>query len=251
MSTLAQASTWWGRNVRLMLRNPAGVGGAVMTPAVFLLCFTALFDRILAAQGLDAGQRLPPAVLVQGLMAAGTGAGVLAAIDARTGMVARSRALPVSRASVFLGRLGADALRFLLTTAALLLVGALLGFGFHGGALDVVAFVALALLFGTAYATACIWLGFATRDEEIVMSILALPFLLLFMLSSGIVPAERFPDWIEPLIRESPISRTIEALRALAEGGDVAATLPVAVAWLVGLTALGGAGAVRAYGRTS
>jgi ABC-2 type transport system permease protein len=71
-----------------------------------------------------------------------------------------------------------------------------------------------------------------------------LPQLIFGLLSVGIQPAENFPDWIEPIVRNQPISQFIYAMRAL--GGDTtpavgAVTWSVvgpSVAWLVGVTIL-------------
>jgi ABC-2 type transport system permease protein len=56
------------------------------------------------------------------------------------------------------------------------------------------------------------------------------PQLIFGLLSAGIQPAERFPHWIQPVVRNQPVSQFVYALRALA--GD---TTPAAgsVTWSV------------------
>ena len=66
---------------------------------------------------------------------------------------------------------------------------------------------------------------------------LMIPQLLLVMCSTGLVPANAFPGWIEPVVRNQPVSVFAEAMRALSTGADVQ-TGPV-VGWSVGLLAVG------------
>ena len=68
------------------------------------------------------------------------------------------------------------------------------------------------------------------------------------MLSAGFAPIENFPDWLEPIVRNQPVTVTIDALRALAGDGDISSTVPVALAWTVGLAVLFAAVGVRVIG---
>ena len=43
-----------------------------------------------------------------------------------------------------------------------------------------------------------------------------LPQLIFGLLSVGIQPADQFPEWIQPIVRNQPISQCVYALRALA-----------------------------------
>ena len=57
------------------------------------------------------------------------------------------------------------------------------------------------------------------------------PQLIFGLLSVGIQPAERFPDWIQPIVRNQPISQFVYALRALA--GDTTDCGSCADVWSV------------------
>ena len=61
------------------------------------------------------------------------------------------------------------------------------------------------------------------------------PYLPVLMLSSAFVPADRFPDWLEPVVQASPITKVVDALRALSGGGPTATVLPAALVWCIGL----------------
>jgi ABC-2 type transport system permease protein len=67
------------------------------------------------------------------------------------------------------------------------------------------------------------------------------PQLIFGLLSVGVQPADQFPEWIQPIVRDQPISQWVNALRALAgdttdAAGDVTwATMGPALWWLLGL----------------
>ncbi len=71
-----------------------------------------------------------------------------------------------------------------------------------------------------------------------------LPQLIFGLLSVGVQPVQQFPGWIQPFVRDQPMSQFVYALRALA-GDSTPATGAVswsvigpALAWAVGLIAI-------------
>lgn len=84
-------------------------------------------------------------------------------------------------------------------------------------------------------------IGLLAGSPAATSQVLALPVLVLGMLSSGFMPAERFPQWIAPFVRHQPISRFAEAMRAFNDGTATAAVIAPAVWWCAGLLVLGAA----------
>ena len=66
-------------------------------------------------------------------------------------------------------------------------------------------------------------IGAANKNPEATMPILLVPQLVLGWLSVGLQPVERFPQWIQPFVRDQPISQFVCALRALAGDSTPAA----------------------------
>uniref|UniRef100_UPI0028AB64D3 ABC transporter permease n=1 Tax=Mycolicibacterium sp. TaxID=2320850 RepID=UPI0028AB64D3 len=101
-------------------------------------------------------------------------------------------------------------------------------------------FVLLALLIGASLALAGDLIGAATRNPEATAPLLLVPQVTLGLASVGLQPTERFPDWIQPFVRNQPLSQFLNALRALA-GDSTAAAPPVtwsvigpSLLWLAG-----------------
>ena len=68
-----------------------------------------------------------------------------------------------------------------------------------------------------------------------------LPQLIFGLLSVGVQPVERFPEWIQPFVRNQPISQFVYALRALAGDSTPAAgevtwsVIGPALVWVVAM----------------
>ena len=73
------------------------------------------------------------------------------------------------------------------------------------------------------------------------MPIMLVPQLVFGLLSVGLQPVERFPEWIHPFVRNQPASQFVYALRALAGDSTPAAgevtwsVIGPALAWIVGM----------------
>ena len=122
--------------------------------------------------------------------------------------------------------------------------GYVIGFRFYRGPLHAAAFCLLALMLGLALALLGDTLGTQSRDPASTAQWLLLPQLIFGFLSVGIQPLQRFPEWIQPVVDNQPISRLVYALQALA--GDSADGVPPvtwsvigpALGWLLGIMAL-------------
>jgi ABC-2 type transport system permease protein len=79
------------RNLVLYRRSPTAFAGAVLFPLVFFAGFSLVLWRMLDARGIDAGQYLPPAIVVQSMMLTAISSATLLAADAASGLLTRLR----------------------------------------------------------------------------------------------------------------------------------------------------------------
>jgi ABC-2 type transport system permease protein len=66
-------------------------------------------------------------------------------------------------------------------------------------------------------------IGTVSENPEATAHLMLLPQLVFGLLSVGVQPAERFPEWIQAFVRNQPISQFVYALRALAGDSTPAA----------------------------
>lgn len=247
MTVLAQTAVFAGRNLVLMRRNPTSVVSAVVIPVVFFLGFYAVLDRLLEARGIAFAPYVTPVIVVQAMFFAAFGSATYLAQDASGGMLARTRSLPIGRVVPVASRLAADLVRGLLSLGSVLLVATIAGFRFSAGPWAAAGFCLLSLLFLLALSAGCGAIALAAGNPESAVQTLFLPYLPLLMLSTGFVPAEQFPNWLEVFVRYQPVSETVQALRALSAGGATAGPVLVALLWSGGLLLIGGVFAARTF----
>jgi ABC-2 type transport system permease protein/oleandomycin transport system permease protein len=176
---------------------------------------------------------IPAALLTTTLFAATTA--VAMASDMQGGMIDRFRTLPIARVAVLAARAIADVLRSGLVVAIVLVLGFLLGFRFHNGAGAAIGAIALVLAFGFAFIWIFALIGMQVQDPQTAQLMGMLPLFPLLFASSAFVPVNTMPGWLQDFANVQPVGVTINAARALAQGGQVAHWLWPSLAWIAGI----------------
>lgn len=228
------------------LRNGEVAVGVAVTVAVTASLYIPL-NRLMAGPDLNMSgyaQFLMPLIVLQAISFASISTAFRAATDSVQGVNRRFRSLPIPLLTPLAARIAGSFYRCALGLAVAVVCGYVIGFRFHRGPLDITAFCLLALLTGLALALLGDTIGTKSQDPGATAQWLLLPQLIFGFLSVGIQPLHRFPDWIQPIVRNQPISRIVDALRALAgDSGPGAAVVTwsvigPALAWIVGIIAL-------------
>jgi ABC-2 type transport system permease protein/oleandomycin transport system permease protein len=154
--------------------------------------------------------------------------------DLQAGIVDRFRSLPMARSAFLAGRTLADICRSVLALAFIIGLGLLVGFRFHNSAGACLAGVALIIAFSWVYAA----IGLAVKDPQTAQMAAILPMFILFFASSALVPVSTMPGWLQPFAQDQPATVTINAVRALFEGGPVFHDLWQAALWCAGIFAV-------------
>jgi ABC-2 type transport system permease protein len=243
--TPSTSQQWWvltGRIITPTLRN-----GEVLTLIAASIMFTVGFyiplKQIMGASGLGMSsyaQYLMPLIALQAIAFASLSAAFRSATDSVLGINRRFKAMPIASLTPSASRMSASMYRCSIALAVSLVCGHVIGFRFYGGWAHTVGFCLLVLLLGAALSLLGDVIGAAMENPEATAPLMLLPQLILGFLSVGVEPAERFPSWIQPFVRNQPASQEVYALRALA--GDSTPTAG-SVTWpVIGPTLLWVAG---------
>jgi ABC-2 type transport system permease protein/oleandomycin transport system permease protein len=73
------------------------------------------------------------------------------------------------------------------------------------------------------------------KDPQTAQMAAILPMFILFFASSALVPVATLPGWLQPFAANQPVTVTVNAVRALFEGGPVLHDLWQSVAWSVAI----------------
>jgi ABC-2 type transport system permease protein len=246
----SMGTQWWVLTTRFIaptLRN----GELAITIAVSVV-FTAGFyiplHQIMGAvtRGVSSSyaQYLMPLIALEAITFAAMSTAFRAATDSVQGVNRRFRSMPIPPFTPVAARIAAALYRCVISLTVALVCGYTIGFRFRGSAVDTVTFCVLVLVFGAVLSFAADLLGTGSRNPEAMAPMLTLPPLIFGLLSVGVQPVEQFPQWVQPFVRNQPISALVDTLHAAA--GDVApfsasvtwSVLTPTVAWLCGLTAI-------------
>lgn len=258
-SGLAQ---WWVLTKRLIAptwRNGEVAVGVAVSVAVTAGLYLPL-NRLMDTPDLPMSsyaQYVVPLIVMQAIAFASISTAFRAASDSVLGINRRFQSLPVPVLAPLAARIAASAYRCVIGLAVALVCGHVIGFRFYRGPLDALGFCVLVLLTGLALALLGDTIGTKSRDPAATAQWLLLPQLIFGFLSVGVQPLRRFPEWIQPVVENQPVSRLIDAMRSLA-GDSGSAVPPVtwsviwpALAWIVGIVAATLPWAVAVYRRRS
>jgi ABC-2 type transport system permease protein len=238
--TTSTVQQWWVLTVRVI--TPTLRNGELLTQVAASIMFTAGFyiplKQIMGAftQGMSSyAQYLMPLIAIQAVAFAGVSAAFRSAIDSVQGINRRFKAMPIAPLTPLAARMSASMHRCSIALAVSLVCGHVIGFRFYGGLAHTVGFCLLVLLIGAAMALIGDLIGVSNANPEATMPLMMPPLLIFGLLSVGLQPVERFPSWIQPFVRDQPVSQYVYALRALAGDSTPAAG---AVSWSVILPAV-------------
>lgn len=239
------------RNLLRYVRLPQLLVFSTIQPVMFVLLFAFVFGGAIDVPGVSYIDYLMPGIFVQAVTFGATTTGVGLADDLSKGMVDRFRSLPMARSAVLTGRTFADTVRNAFVVLLMTTVGYLIGFRVATGLLQALAALLLVVSFGLAFSWISATIGMSVKDPEAAQ---ASGFIWVFPLvfaSSAFVPVETMPGWLQAFAAINPITVTVDALRGLLIGGEVARPLVRSLAWIAAILGVFVPLAVHRYRRST
>jgi ABC transporter DrrB family efflux protein len=237
------------RNLLVWMRVPAYIVFTVIQPVMFVLLFVYVFGGAIPVAGTSYVNFLMPGIIAQTAAFATFGTAIALAQELQKGVIDRLKSMPMARSAVLAGRLVADTGRMLITILIIVGVGYAVGFRFENGFAMAVAMVVLATVFGLAVCCVAAFTGLAIGDEESVQAFGLIWLFPLTFVSSAFVPVSTMPGWMQAFANHQPVTYVVNAMRAMALGGPIAANLWWSIAWLAAIFIVFAPLAVRAYRR--
>ena len=232
---IADTTVLTGRVLRRWGRDTSTMFESLIMPAVLLVTLDiVLGENISQVTGQSALYGSVPLMAMVGAMTGAMVTGISLMRERADGVLSRFWVLPVHRAAGLLSRLAADAVRILVTTVVIMGVGLALGFRFQQGIWHAVAWVFVPTVLGLAFTAAVITLSLYAANTVMVELSEGIWAVLMFF-STGFVPLEQYPDWIQPVVKHQPVSCAIEVMRGLAIGGPVLKPFVEMLLWSVGI----------------
>jgi ABC-2 type transport system permease protein len=240
------SNTMLRRNLLHARRYPSLTLNLLLTPVMMLLLFVYIFGDVMSAGigggGADRSEYIAyivPGILMLTIGSTVIGAAVSVSTDMSEGIIARFRTMAIHRGSVLIGHVVGSVLQVLISLVIVGGVAAAIGFrSTDATALEWLAAFGLLALFALALTWIAVGMGLASPNAE-AASNMAMPLILLPLISSAFIPADTMPGWFQPIAEYQPFTPAIETLRGLLLGTGIGHNGWLAVAWCVGLSALG------------
>jgi len=247
------------RNLKRIPRIPELAIFAVLQSIMFVLLFAFVFGGAIPIPGNPDPNAykefLMPGIFAQTIVfAAGTTA-IGMADDIHKGIIDRFRSLPMARSAVLTGRTFADVVYNAGILIVLLLSGLVVGWTVRTGFGELLAGIALLLLFAFAMAWLGVWLGLNVPSVEVGQQVIFTTLFPITFISNVFVPPQTLPELLRPVAEWNPTSTLTAALRELwgnpnpyaSTGFPAENPVLVTLLWVVVIIAIFGPLGVRRY----
>ncbi|MFH2136280.1 MAG: ABC transporter permease [Patescibacteria group bacterium] len=215
----------WYREFKVFLREKSRIVGSIVNPILWLLIFGGGLGSSISIAGVNYQAFIFPGILAQAVLFSSIFFGVYIVWDRKIDFLKEVLVAPISRVSIFMGKVIGGATDSLLQSFILLIIGVIFGAtgiipGLH---ITVFSFLgALLVLFFTTTLLVSAGLIIGSQMEspegfQLISSFLIFP---LFLLSGALFPISNLPKWLAPFTFINPVTYSVDALRGVILGAS-------------------------------
>ena len=218
MSEVSGILAIWYREIKVFLRETSKIVSSIINPLLWLLIFGGGLGAAVSIPGIGYQAFIYPGVLTQSVLFSSIFFGVYIVWDRKIDFLKEVLVAPISRTSIFIGKVLGGATDSLIQSLILLLLGIFLGrFGLIPGLhIGIVSFFfSLLILFITTVSFVSLGLIIGSQmgspeGFQLIASFLLFP---LFFLSGALFPLTKMPSWLASLVHLNPLTYAVDALR--------------------------------------
>ncbi|MCX6644680.1 MAG: ABC transporter permease [Candidatus Bathyarchaeota archaeon] len=219
MTELRGFYTLWLREVKRYLRDRVRIVSSFVTPLLWLVIFGTGVRLSLPYPGLNYQQYIFPGIIGQTLLFTSMFMGISVLWDREFGFMKEILVAPISRTSVFLGKMIGDSTDAVIQGIIVFVLGLLLGIKLNIFTFLELLPIMLLITFGLVSIglTLASFMG-SLEGFGTIQSFINLP---LFFLSGALFPLRgaSIPNWLQIASRLNPLTYAVEALRNVILGG--------------------------------
>ncbi|VVC00055.1 ABC-2 type transporter [uncultured archaeon] len=215
----------WYRELKVFSREKSRVISSIVSPILWLLIIGGGIGSVVSFSGIPYQTFIYPGILVQAALFSSVFFGVYIVWDRKIDFLKEVLVSPISRTSIFVGKVIGGSTDTLIETVILLIIGY---FMIQAGMMPglqlnlLSAALALIILFITTISLVSIGLIVGSQMEspegfQLVSSFLIFP---MFFLSGALYPINNLPSWLSPFIFIDPVTYSVDALRSVLLGAS-------------------------------
>jgi ABC transporter DrrB family efflux protein len=220
--SLIQASlTIVWRNLLHIRRMPEMLMDVTVQPVMFVLLFAYVFGGAIVVSNGNYKEFLLPGIMAQTMVFSSAIVAIGLTSDLQKGIVDRFKSLPISRASVLVGRSISSLVHSSIGIVVMGLTGLVVGWRIREGLANALLAYLVLLAFGFSMIWLGIWVGSLMRSTEAVQGFMFTVMFPLTFVANTFAPPERMPDWLRVIAEWNPVSALTAACRDLWGNGGV------------------------------
>ena len=225
MSELRGIYTLWKREMLRFIRERTRLVSSVVTPILWLVIFgTGLGLSLGKATGFNYQQFIFPGIIAQTLLFTAMFMGISVIWDKQFGFMKEILVAPVSRLSIFIGKmLGVG-------TSAMVQAIIVLGLGFLIGIPLTIPMIAEALPMMVLIAVGLVCIGLiiasilnSLENFGAIVTFVNMP---MFFLSGALFPVATLPSWLKWVFYINPLTYDVDAMRSIIMGNSWTTIFP-------------------------
>jgi len=223
MSELKGIYALWYREFKVFLRERSRVISSVINPLLWLLIIGGGLGSAISFGGINYQTFIYPGVLIQTSLFSSVFFGVYIVWDKKIDFLKEVLVAPMSRTSVFIGKVIGGSTDTIIQTSILLIIGYIFVYsgimtGLNFNIISIL--ITLAFLLVTIAGMVSVGLIIGSQMEspegfQLIGSFLIFP---LFFLSGALFPINNLPSWLAPFVFINPITYSIDGLRGVLIG---------------------------------
>jgi ABC-2 type transport system permease protein len=208
----------WYREWKVFLREKSRIVASIVNPILWLLVFGGGLGGSVSIPGAAYQAFIFPGILAQAVLFSSIFFGVYIVWDRKIDFLKEVLVAPISRTTVFIGKVVGGATDSVVQSLILLTLGAVLGTvgvipGLHPRLLPFAAALPILAITTAAFVSLGLIIGAMMESPEgfqLVSSFVLFP---TFFLSGALFPLDRLPAWLAPLVLLDPLTYSVDALR--------------------------------------
>jgi ABC-2 type transport system permease protein len=227
----------WYREFKVFTREKSRVIGSMVQPMMWLVIFGtglgSIFGESFAGTGVTYVQYIFPGIIAMTVLFGSLFFGLYIIMDKRVDFLKEVLVAPLSRTTIFFGKVLGGATDGTIEVLILLALG-MLFFGIHFSVLSFVATLVIIALLMISIISLGLTFGAIMSSPEgfgLVISFVIFP---LFFLSGALFPIKSLPGWLYAFVALNPVSYAVDALRTMILGINSSFGLTLDFAVLIG-----------------
>jgi ABC-2 type transport system permease protein len=223
MSELKGIYALWYREIKVYLRERSRIVSSIVNPIMWLLIIGGGLGSAISFSGVNYQTFIFPGVLLQATLFSSIFFGVYIVWDKKIDFLKEVLVAPMSRLSIFIGKIFGGATDTLIQITLLLVIGyafSLLGI-ITGLDLNIIS-VLLTLVFLLVTTAGLVSIGLtigslmeSPEGFQLIVSFVIMP---MFFLSGALFPISNLPVWLSPLVFVNPVTYAVDGVRGILVG---------------------------------